>query len=40
MATERVMGRPLSEEEHRRIVEQVLRGEIKNLKEGIDYSVK
>jgi len=40
MATERVMGRPLSEEEHRRIVEQVLRGEIKNLKEGIDYPVK
>ena len=40
LATEKVMGRPLSEEEHRRIVEQVLRGEIKRLKEGINYSVK
>jgi len=39
-ATEKVIGRPLNEEEHRRIVEQVLRGEIKNLKEGGDYSVK
>jgi len=40
LATEKVLGRPLSEEEHRRIVEQVLRGEIKRLKEGINYSVK
>ena len=35
LATEKVLGRPLNEGEHRRIVEQVLRGEIKRLKEGI-----
>ena len=40
LATEKVLGRPLSEDEHHRIVEQVLRGEIKRLKEGINSSVK